>query len=123
MAAMNPEDVDRLFGEGVNSGDAAAVAALYEKDGVLAFQGTTFQGPEQIRGFLEAMIAGKPRITMNVKHVVRAGDVAVLYNDWTMSVTGADGKAESSSGKAIEVVRRQPDGSWRFVIDDPNARD
>ncbi|MBY0280310.1 SgcJ/EcaC family oxidoreductase [Candidatus Binatia bacterium] len=123
MAANTPEDLDRLFAEGVNAGDAAAVAALYESDGVLVFQGTTFQGPEQIRGFLEGMIAAKPEITMNVKHVVRAGDVAVLYNDWTMTTTGADGKTETSSGKAIEVVRRQPDGSWKYVIDDPNARD
>jgi uncharacterized protein (TIGR02246 family) len=123
MAAKTPEDVDRLFGEGVNAGDAAAVAALYEKDGVLVFQGTTFQGPDQIRAFLEGMTAAKARITMNVKHVVQAGDVAVLYNDWSMTATGADGKVESSSGKAIEVVRRQPDGSWKFVIDDPIARD
>jgi hypothetical protein len=27
------------------------------------------------------------------------------------------------SGKAIEVCRRQPDGTWLFVIDDPYARD
>jgi len=24
--------------------------------------------------------------------------------------------------KAMEIVRRQPDGTWRFVIDDPYAR-
>lgn len=123
MAANDPEDLDRLFGENVNAGDAAAVAALYEKDGVLVFQGTTFQGPDQIRGFLEGMTAANAKITMNVKHVVRAGDVAMLYNDWSMTVTGTDGKAESSSGKAIEVVRRQPDGTWKYVIDDPSARD
>lgn len=123
MAAKTPEDVDRLFGEHVNAGDAAAVAALYEKDGVLVFQGTTFQGPEQIRAFLEGMTAAKARIDMNVKQVVQAGDVAVLYNDWSMTVTDADGKTEASSGKAIEVVRRQPDGTWKFVIDDPSARD
>ena len=123
MAARTPEDVDRLFGESVNAGDAAAVAALYEKDGVLVFQGTTFQGPEQIRAFLEGMTAAKAKIAMNVKHVVQAGDVAVLYNDWSMTVTGADGKPEASSGKAIEVVRRQPDGTWKFVVDDPAARD
>ena len=122
MAANTPEDVDRLFGERVNAGDAAGVAALYEKDGVLVFQGTTFQGPEQIRGFLDRMTAAKAKITMNVKHVVRAGDVAVLYNDWSMTVTDADGKTETSSGKAIEVVRRQSDGTWKFVIDDPAAR-
>lgn len=123
MAAKTPEDLDRLFADGVNGGDAAAVAALYESDGVLLFQGTTFQGPEKIRGFLEGMIAGKPRIVMNVKHVVQAGDVAMVYNDWSMTVTGADGKTEASSGKAIEVVRRQPDGSWKYVVDDPSARD
>lgn len=123
MAAKTPEDADRLFAEGVNAGDAAAVAALYEGDGVLLFQGTTFQGPDQIRAFLEGMIAAKPKITMNVTQVVRAGDVAVLYNDWTMTVTGADGKPEASSGKAIEVVRRQSDGSWKYVVDDPGARD
>lgn len=123
MAAKTPEDLDRLFAEGVNSGNAAAVAALYETDGVLVFQGTTFQGPDQIRTFLEGMVAAKPTIVMNVEHVVQGGDVAVLYNDWSMTVTGADGKTEASSGKAIEVVRRQPDGSWKYVIDDPSARD
>ena len=123
MAAKTPEDLDRLFAEGVNSGNAAAVAALYETDGVLVFQGTTFQGPDQIRAFLEGMIAAKPTIVMNVEHVVQGGDVAVLYNDWSMTVTGADGSTEASSGKAIEVVRRQPDGTWKYVIDDPSARD
>ena len=123
MTARTPEDVDRLFGERVNADDAAVVAALYESEGVLVFQGTTFQGPDQIRGFLEGMTAAQAKITMNVKHVVRAGDVAVLYNDWAMTVTGPDGKTESSSGKAIEVVRRQADGSWKFVVDDPAARD
>jgi ketosteroid isomerase-like protein len=24
-------------------------------------------------------------------------------------------------GKAMEIVRQQPDGSWRFIIDDPYA--
>ena len=123
MTAKTPEDVDRLFGERVNAGDAAGVAALYENEGVLVFQGTTFHGPDQIRGVLEGMPAAQAKITMNVKHVVRAGDVAVLYNDWAMTVTGPDGKTESSSGKAIEVVRRQADGSWKFVVDDPAARD
>ena len=70
-----------------------------------------------------AMVAAKARLTMNVTKVLRGGDdVAVLYNDWRMTVTGPDGKAQESSGKAIEIVRRQADGSWKFVVDDPNAR-
>jgi hypothetical protein len=29
----------------------------------------------------------------------------------------------SMSGQGREVVRRQPDGTWRFVIDAPNGLD
>lgn len=123
MTAKTPEDCDRLFGEAVNRGDAAAVAALYESGGVLTLDGSVFTGPDQIRAVLEGMVATKARLTMNVTKVLRGGDdVAVLYNDWRMTVTGPDGKAQESSGKAIEIVRRQADGSWKFVIDDPNAR-
>jgi ketosteroid isomerase-like protein len=25
------------------------------------------------------------------------------------------------SGRAIEVARRQPDGTWLYVVDDPNT--
>ena len=123
MTAKTPEDCDRLFGEAINRGDAAAVAALYESGGVLAFAGGIYTGPEQIRAVLEGMVAAKARLTMNVTKVLRGGDdVAVLYNDWRMTLSGPDGRTQESSGKAIEIVRRQADGSWKFVVDDPNAR-
>ena len=122
MAAKTPEDCDRLFAEALNRGDAAAVAALYESTGVLALDGGTFTGPDEIRAVLEGMVGAKARIEMNVTRVLRGGDVALVYNDWRMTVTGPDGKPQPSSGKAIEVVRRQPDGTWKYVVDDPNAR-
>ena len=54
---------------------------------------------------------------------VEAGDdIAVLYNDWTLSATGPDGAAFTDQGKATEIVRRQRNGTWRFVVDDPRAR-
>jgi hypothetical protein len=33
----------------------------------------------------------------------------------------ADGKPFTANGKSMEVVRRQPDGTWRFVIDNPHG--
>ena len=122
MSARNPEDCDRLFGEGVNAGDAAAVVALYEPHAVLVFEGETLTGAGAIRGFLDAMLATQPRIEMNVTRVLRSDDLAVLYNDWRMTATGSDGERVESSGKAIEVVRRQADGTWKYVLDDPRAR-
>ena len=65
----------------------------------------------------------RPALRMNVKTVVRSGDdLAVLYNDWSMSARGPDGGPLELTGKALEIVRRQPDGSWLFVVDDPWAR-
>jgi ketosteroid isomerase-like protein len=34
-------------------------------------------------------------------------------------MTGPDGKPATMTGESVEVVRRQPDGSWRAVIDLP----
>jgi ketosteroid isomerase-like protein len=39
-----------------------------------------------------------------------------------MSVKRPDGTLSETAGKALEVVRHQPDGSWRVAIDDPFAR-
>jgi ketosteroid isomerase-like protein len=39
-----------------------------------------------------------------------------------MSVKRPAGTLKETSGKALEVVRHQPDGDWRIVIDDPFAR-
>jgi ketosteroid isomerase-like protein len=38
------------------------------------------------------------------------------------SAKGPDGTLVERSGRAIEVVRWQADGAWRFAIDDPYAR-
>ena len=76
-----------------------------------------------IREALAPLIAAQARITMRVVRVERAGDdLAALYNDWTASGTGPDGAAVEMTGKAIEIVRRQPDGTWRYAIDDPYGR-
>jgi ketosteroid isomerase-like protein len=57
-----------------------------------------------------------------VKVVQSGDDLAMVYNDWHMSAKRPDGQPVEASGKAIEVVRRQPDGTWRFILDDPYAR-
>jgi ketosteroid isomerase-like protein len=60
---------------------------------------------------------------MNVVRVVRAGDdLAVIYNDWSAVGRAADGSPVTMEHKAIEIVRRQSDGTWRFAVDDPFAR-
>ncbi len=122
MSAQTPEDLDRLFAEAAAKGDAAAIAALYEPGGVLLGQDGDAVGTDAIRTAISGMASVKPKVTMNIAKTVTAGDIAIVYNDWNVSMPGADGSTVAMSGKAIEVCRRQPDGSWLFVVDDPTAR-
>lgn len=49
--------------------------------------------------------------------VFPAGDLALIHTPWTMQLP--DGS--SPEGATAEVVRRQPDGSWKYVIDNPDG--
>jgi ketosteroid isomerase-like protein len=81
------------------------------------------RGHAAIRQALSRLVAMRPKLRLEViKVVAGAGDLAVVYNDWAMSATDPDGTTRERTGKAIEVMRRQADGSWRVVIDDPYAR-
>ena len=119
-----PEDTDRLFAERINVGDVDGVVALYEARATLVRQdGTSAIGTAAIRDEIAALAALRPRIAMHVVKVISGGDdVAVLYNDWRATGTGPDGAHLEISGHATEVVRRQADGTWRFIVDDPNGR-
>lgn len=46
-----------------------------------------------------------------------AGDRALVYWSWTMDFP--DGRA--AAGATAEVLRKAADGTWRFVIDNPDG--
>jgi len=125
MPAHTAEECDALFGQFLNAGDLERLVALYEPDASLVQQsGPTASGTAAIRQALAAFVAMQPRITMNVTRTERCGDdLAVLYNDWSLSAKGPGGKPITLTGKAIEIVRRQKDGTWLFAVDDQFARD
>ncbi|SRR5579862_3930803 len=124
MPARSPEDCDRLFAECASSGDLKGLVALYEsRASLVRVDGGVATGHDAIRQSLGELTAMQPRLRMNIVKVVKAGDdLAVLYNDWSMSGKDPGGQPLEMSGKAIEVVRRQADGTWLFAVDDPFAR-
>jgi uncharacterized protein (TIGR02246 family) len=122
--ARSPEECDHLLGEFLAAGDLDAIADLYEAGATFVTEmreGRT--GRDAIREAFVIFAAAKPRLRVDIVRTLRNGDdLALLYNDWTMTATSADGETIEVSGKAIETVRRQPDGTWRFAIDDPFGR-
>jgi uncharacterized protein (TIGR02246 family) len=120
MTARTPEEIDAVWAEAFNAGDAEAVLALYEPGAAFVLPtGDVVEGLAAIAETLNGFLAMKPRIDLRTKKVLQAGDTAVVYSTWTLSATAPDGSAVEMAGDPTVVVRRQPDGTWRFVIDDP----
>ena len=120
MAARKPEEVDRLFERALNAGDMEALLALYEPQAsLMPSPGSVVVGAPAIREALAAFIAGKPKITITPRLVSETGDLALVTAKWDLAIDGPDGKRAKMNGSSVEVLRRQPDGSWRFAIDMP----
>lgn len=120
MAARTPEDVHRLFAEAINGGDLNAILSLYEPSAVLVPQpGQLARGHAAIREALSGYLAMKPRFALQPGTVLASEDIALLFSKWTLTGTGPDGSTVQLEGQTTDVVRRQKDGSWLLVIDNP----
>ncbi len=122
MKAQKPEDCDMLVAQFINAGDVESAVALYEPTATfVAEPGKPVSGHAAIREVMTAMMAGKPHVEMSVPIVTQSGDLALLVSDYTVTTTDALGAKTTVSGRGTEVVRRQLDGTWLFIIDNPTG--
>lgn len=121
MSTCDPKDLHRLFAERTNAGDLEALLGLYERESVLVGpDGDAAAGEASIRELLGSLLAMAPQIEAGESRALIAGDVALLSNRWRMTFsTGDSGGQTGFESTSTEVARRQPDGSWRYLIDDP----
>jgi uncharacterized protein (TIGR02246 family) len=123
MSARTPEEVPRLFAENFVAGDLDALVALYEPDATLVAQpGQAVTGIEAIREALRGLLATQPTFNLEVRKVLQTGDIALSFADWTLAGTDPNGEPIEMAAQTSDVLRRQSDGSWRFVIDNPWGR-
>lgn len=117
MAANQPGEASRLFEARFAAGDLDGLMELYEDDAVFTNAQGAHVGPEAIRQVLARYLSTGASIVMNESVAFEAGDLALVHWSWTMSFP--DGRV--AEGATAEVLRRQGDGSWKFIIDNPDG--
>jgi uncharacterized protein (TIGR02246 family) len=107
--------------QAISQQNIEALLDLFELDAVFVDPGSgaELRGHDQIRQAAAEMFESKPRIEGTAPPKVWiSGDLALVISTWSLDAT-ADGKQHRQEGTATDVMRRQDDGTWRYVIDNP----
>jgi len=120
FGTATPERALESIVAGINAGDLESLMALYERDAAFATQpGSLAPGAAGIREALNGFIAMKGTLELEVTRVLEVDDLALVIGVWSFEGTGPDGEPVRLEARNADVLRRQTDGNWRFVIDNP----
>lgn len=101
-------------------GDIPRVLRAYEPGAVVVGEpGKPLQGETALRAMFAGLIAMQPKFTYSGHEVVQAGDLALHIAPWTMTGVDPESRPLQLGGLSLAVLRKQPDGRWLMVIDQP----
>ena len=105
--ATKPNELEQLFVARANANDIDGLVALYEPDAVLKpGDGELIAGREALRRFFADYLEARPALSRSKQFTaLSSGDLALTAS------------RHDSGDVSVEIARRQPDGSWRWVVD------
>lgn len=115
FAVTEPAAMNEVFARAFNSRSIDNLLALYESDAILKTDaGDDFAtGLAAIGDALSQLLLAPGTMRSANAFCLVHGDIALLRADWSLS----DGDRLIAAGSSAEIVRRQPDGRWLYVID------
>ena len=117
---MTPESIHPLFRDRFRAKDIDGLVELYEDDATfVSGPGQTVTGKPAIREALLGFLAIDGEFTLETRYAAQFGDVALISNTWRLIGKDPSGQPVDMTGQTAEVVRRQADGRWLYIIDHP----
>jgi uncharacterized protein (TIGR02246 family) len=124
MEEPDPLDVITTLVTALNACDLELATALFEPGASFVMKpGVVVNGTAGIRQALEGFMALKPTLTIEAQQVVQAGDVAQYCARWNLKGIDPMGTAVQLGGRSSSILRRQADGRWLFLVDNPWGTD
>ena len=108
------EDAHATLAAAFNTGDVATVMSMYDVTGIIVPEpGKPVSDKEKFEEAIKAILSIKGKMEIKTVYCLQTGNVAVGRSEWNIS----DGNEIKISAKGIEVMKQQPDGTWKIVID------
>ncbi|MFA5983636.1 MAG: DUF4440 domain-containing protein [Methylococcaceae bacterium] len=111
------------MGQSYNSGDIDAVMKSYVPAPVVVFEPSKpVKGAAAVKAKFEESLAINPQFVYGEHEVIISDGIALHLTPWTMTGKTPDGKPIAQNGFSIAVLKKQKDGKWLMVIDDPHGQ-
>ena len=115
-----PAEMNQAFAAAFNSGNVNNLLALYEPGAVLVTQkGESLSSLPSIKAELLRLLAlGGEMVSENI-YAYQNEDIALLRARFTLKTKKPNGEPLEITGQTSEIVRRQKDGRWLYIVDHP----
>jgi ketosteroid isomerase-like protein len=116
--AREPQQLNEMFLKFFDSRDIEGLLSLYEEEAVSLIVAPTapVKGRAAIKEALEGFLSSDTSMElMGQAEPIVSGDIALTHSKWRIVLQGGD----PIEGVSDEVVRRGPDGEWRYLIGNP----
>jgi uncharacterized protein (TIGR02246 family) len=108
------EDLDTAYNKAFNQGDAAGCAAVFTEDVITLAPGQPMtRGKKALEGILQSLIDKNSGGTHSNKLLESGVEGDLAYQVGTYALSGAN---PPEQGKFVNILRRQPDGTWKVSV-------
>ncbi len=124
FSAEQQEVLNAIFSmtNAFHHGDISGVMNSYEKEATVVFEpGTPEFHSNKIKEQFQGLFGLNPQFEYFGHEVFINGDIALHFSPWKMKGTAPDGTAIEQSGLSVAVLRKQENGKWLMVIDNPHG--
>lgn len=99
------------------------VLATYESDAIVMFEPQKpVQGKEVLRAMFTQFVDMNPKYTFSGHEIYISGDIATHTAPWKMIGQLPDGTKIEQSGLSVAVLRKQINGTWLMIQDNPHGQ-
>jgi len=102
--------------------DIDGVMACYEPKAVVVFEPETpISDTKILREMFTGMSMINPKFTYSGHEVFITGNIATHIAPWEMTAKAPDGTEIKQSGLSVAILRKQEDGNWLMILDNPHG--
>jgi len=111
---VQAKDAHSALAAAYNTGDLKTVLSMYDVEGIIVAEpDKPVSGSEKFEAAVNAILSIKGVMEIKTVYCLESGDVAVGRSEWSIK----DGNQTKVAAKGVELLKRQPDGTWKVLID------